>query len=111
MADTYIDDNDDWNKLKLKFKNDDKGRYIINDSTMCTWGKKQLLKLGITQERHICDRMRTVATFFLKYIELQGSDDYFIKDILKTQNFDKIFSVAEVAFGESLTPASKLFFF
>ena len=69
--------------------------------------------LGVkpTQERYIRDRMRTVATFCLKYIELQGSDDYFIKDILKTQNFDKIFSVAEVAFGESLTPASKLFFF
>ena len=34
MANPYIDDNanDDWTKLKLKFKNYDKGRYILNDS-------------------------------------------------------------------------------
>ena len=111
MADPYTEGNDDWTNLKVKLNNDDKAKYIINDSTMVTWGKNQLMKNGFAQERYIRDRMRTVATFCLKYIDQQGSDDYFIKDILKAQNFDKIFSVAEVAFGESLTPASKLFFF
>ena len=66
MADPYTEDNEDWIKLKVKLNNDDKARYIINDSTMCTWGKNQLMKCGFGQERYIRDRMRTVATFCLK---------------------------------------------
>ena len=111
MADPYTEGNDDWTNLKVKLNNDDKAKYIINDSTMVTWGKNQLMKNGFVQERYIRDRMRTVATFCLKYIELQGSDDYFIQDILQTQNFEKIFSVAQVAFGTSITCTQTGIFF
>ena len=103
--------NDDWTKLKDKLRDDPKGKYILSDPTMVTWGKNSLKKVGYGQERYIRDRMRTVATFCLKYIENEGSDDYFIKDILQTKNFGKICSVAQVAFNESLTPATKLDFF
>ena len=103
--------NDDWTKLKDKLRDDPKGKYILSDPTMVTWGKNSLKKVGYGQERYIRDRMRTVATFCLKYIENEGSDDYFIKDILQPKNFGKICSVAQVAFNESLTPATKLDFF
>ena len=94
MADPYTEDNEDWTKLKVKLNDDPKAKYIVYDSTMVTWGKNQLMKNGFAQERYIRDRLRTVATFCLKYIETEGSDDYFIKDILQTKNFEKIFSVA-----------------
>ena len=45
MANPYTDDNEDWTKVKVKLKSDDKGRYIINDSTMCTWGKTNSRKV------------------------------------------------------------------
>ena len=81
--------NDDWTKLKDKLRDDPKGKYILSDPTMVTWGKNSLKKVGYGQERYIRDRMRTVATFCLKYIENEGSDDYFIKDILQPKNLGR----------------------
>ena len=52
--------------------------------------------------------MRTVATFCLKYFEIEGSDDYFIKDILGPKNFRKICRVAKDAWTDSLSPVTKL---
>ena len=109
MANPHSEDvHDDWTKLKGKLRDDPKGNYILYDPTIVTWGKNLLKKLGYNQERYIRDRMRTVATFCLKYIEIEGSDDYFIKDILRPKNFRKICSVAKAAWNESLTPATKL---
>ena len=52
--------------------------------------------------------MRTVAIFCLKYFEIEGSDDYFIKDILVVKNFRTICRVAAEAWPDALSPASKL---
>merc|ERR1712240_457383 len=90
--------NDDWTKLKDKLRDDPK----------VTWGKNSLKKVGYDQERYIRDRMRTVATFCLKYFELEGSDDCFNKDILVVKNFRTICRVASEAWPDALSPASKL---
>ena len=102
------DNSDDWIKLKAKFKNDNTRRFILNDPTLCAWGRNQCLKYGSSQEKHIRDRLRTVGTFCLQYHTQFGTSDFYIKDILKTSNFSKNFNVAKVAYGTALTPPTRL---
>ena len=101
-------DNEAWNTLKTKFRNDPTSRYILNDPTLCSYGRNECLRLGSIQEKHIRDRLRTVGTFCLEYHQQHGISDYYVKDILKTCNFPNIFKVAQMAFGKSLTPATRL---
>ena len=105
---TEYNDNEAWITLKANFRNDCNSRYILNDPTLCSYGRNECLRLGSGQEKHILDRLRTVATFCLEYHKQHGNSDYYVKDILKTCNFPKIFKVAQVAFGMSLTPATRL---
>ena len=109
MANPHSEDvHDEWTQLKGKLRDDPKGNYILYDPTIVTWGKNSIKKNGYNQERYIRDRMRTVATFCLKYFEIEGSDDYFIKDILGVKNFRKICRVAKDAWTDSLSPVTKL---
>ena len=88
MTNPHSEDvHDEWTQLKGKLRDDPKGNYILYDPTIVTWGKNTLKRNGLNQERYIRDRMRTVATFCLKYYELIGGDDYFIKYILVAKKF------------------------
>ena len=109
MTNPHSEDVDEeWSQVIAKLRNDPKGNYILYDPTIVTWGKNTLKGKGLTQEKYIRDRMRTVATFCLKYYELIGGADYFIKDILVAKKFRTICRVAGEAWPDALSPASKL---
>ena len=101
-------DNEAWNTLKLNFRNDPISRYIVSDPTLRSYGRNECLRLGSVQEKHIRDRLRTMGKFFLEYHRQHGSNEYYVIDILKICNFQKIFKVAQIAFGEALTPPARL---
>ena len=102
--------NDEWEEIKSSFRQDDVGKYILNDDTLCSWGSSLTIKLGSQQGKHIRDRLRTVGTFCTKYRQVYGTENTSVIDILQTRNIQKIYTLAKdgMAFGEALTPPVRL---
>ena len=67
--------NDEWQEIKTKIRQDDVGKYILNDDTLCDWGRSLTIKLGSQQGKYIRDRLRTVATFCTKYRQEHGTEN------------------------------------
>ena len=99
---------DKWKKIQGSFRHDEVCKYILNDDTLCAWGSSLTIKCGSAQAKHIRDRLRTVGTFCTLYLQMYGTDDISVKDIIQTKNFDQIFTVAQQMFGKSLTAPVRL---
>ena len=98
----------DWQTIQGTFRTDEVGQYILNDDTLCAWGNSLTIKCGIVQAKHIRDKLRNVGTFCKSYHKEYGTDDISVRDIFQPKNFERIFKIAQPAYGKSLTSPVKL---
>ena len=76
-----------WQKVRAEFLPDKIGRYVINDSTLCSWGNGLTIKDGYEQKKYIRDKLRVVGTLCINYHKVHGTDEFSVKEIFKTKFF------------------------
>ena len=85
------------------------GNYIRNDPTLFTYGNNLTVRDGFEKRKYIRDKLQIIATFCVNYHREHDTDNnYTLKEILTVENFKSILKIAEVTWGESLTPPIRL---